>query len=333
MGFNNPGVPWSEMERRLSDRWDDVDPLAARARRGDHPGDGGDSPAWSYHREAYEAPAELLAEVDRARGRPTSVPYAELHCHSAFSFLDGASQPEALAEEAARLGLDALALTDHAGFYGVVRFAEAARALELATVFGAELTLNATEARSGPADPEGRHVLVLARDPVGYARLARDDRARADAFGRTVLTVATAVMAVTAAILFAIAPQTTRLIAPGFTGAQADLYVDLFRVMCLTPIVFAASIALGELLIAQRRFLWYALAPVLYNAGIVAGTVLLADQLGIFAAAVGAAGYLATVLGRVVGLAVDGSPGGSLLFAAVVELLLGLACLHLLRSR
>ncbi len=172
VGFNNPGVPWSEMERRLSDRWDDVDPLAARARRSDHPGDGGDSPAWSYHRESYEAPAELLAEVDRARGRATSVPYAELHCHSAFSFLDGASQPEALAEEAARLGLDALAITDHAGFYGVVRFAEAARALELATVFGAELTLNATEARSGPADPEGRHVLVLARDPTGYAQLA-----------------------------------------------------------------------------------------------------------------------------------------------------------------
>ena len=54
------------------------------------------------------------------------VPYAELHCHSAFSFLDGASTPETLVAEASRLGLDALALTDHDGFYGVVRFAEAA---------------------------------------------------------------------------------------------------------------------------------------------------------------------------------------------------------------
>src|SRR5690606_3898388 len=89
-----------------------------------------------------------------------------------FSFLDGASHPEALAEEGARLGLEALAITDHAGFYGVVRFAEAARTLGLPTVFGAELTLNATEARSGPADPAGHHVLVLARDTVGYARLA-----------------------------------------------------------------------------------------------------------------------------------------------------------------
>ena len=49
--------------------------------------------------------------------------YAELHCHSQFSFLDGASTPEALATEAMRLNLDALALTDHNGFYGVVRFA------------------------------------------------------------------------------------------------------------------------------------------------------------------------------------------------------------------
>ena len=73
----------------------------------------------------------------------TRVPYAELHCHSNFSFLDGASHPEQLAEEAARLGLEALALTDHDGFYGVVRFAEAARTVGLPTVFGAEISLTA----------------------------------------------------------------------------------------------------------------------------------------------------------------------------------------------
>ena len=69
------------------------------------------------------------------------VPYAELHCHSNASFLDGGSHPEELAEEAARLRLEALAITDHDGMYGIVRFAEAARALGLPTVFGAELTL------------------------------------------------------------------------------------------------------------------------------------------------------------------------------------------------
>ncbi len=193
MGFNNPDVPWSEIERRLSDRgappgeseragdaggaggqdrsaadWWEKDPMARRHREPRQPGDGGDSPAWSRHREAYRPPADLAARADRIE----RVPYAELHCHSAFSFLDGASQPEALAEEAARLDLDALAITDHHGFYGVVRFSQAARELGLPTVFGAELTLNAPEARPGPADPTGRHLLVLARDAVGYARLA-----------------------------------------------------------------------------------------------------------------------------------------------------------------
>jgi error-prone DNA polymerase len=99
--------------------------------------------------------------------------YAELHCHSNFSFLDGASHPEELAEEAARLGLAALALTDHDGFYGTVRFAEGARSLGLATVFGAELTLGARQPPNGVADPPGEHLLVLAQHTTGYARLAK----------------------------------------------------------------------------------------------------------------------------------------------------------------
>ena len=106
-------------------------------------------------------------------------PYAELHCHSNFSFLDGASHPEELAAEAARLGLGALALTDHDGLYGVVRFAAAAEHVGLGTVFGAELTLapdgpgdGRAPERTGAPDPPGAHLLVLARDPVGYARLS-----------------------------------------------------------------------------------------------------------------------------------------------------------------
>ena len=59
------------------------------------------------------------------------VPYAELHCHSNFSFLDGVNDPEELIEEAVRLGLDALAITDHDGFYAASRFAEAAAAYDL----------------------------------------------------------------------------------------------------------------------------------------------------------------------------------------------------------
>ncbi len=99
--------------------------------------------------------------------------YAELHADSGFSFLDGSSDPEELAAEAHRLGLAALALTDHHGFYGVVRFAEAARALGLPTVFGTEVTLAPAGLRTGEPDPRGTHLVVLARDPEGYARLSR----------------------------------------------------------------------------------------------------------------------------------------------------------------
>src|SRR3954449_13274026 len=99
--------------------------------------------------------------------------YAELHCHTNFSFLDGASHPEELVEEAYRRGLTALAVTDHDGFYGVVRFSEAARELELPTVFGAELSLGLPGPQNGEPDPAGRHLLVLARGPDGYARLSR----------------------------------------------------------------------------------------------------------------------------------------------------------------
>jgi len=168
MGWNNPQVPWSEIERRLSDRPASGRPTDIWA------GDGGDSPAWSRKRSAYQPPSSL----GRRTGR---VSYSELHCHSNFSFLDGASHPEELVEEAVRLGLEAVALTDHDGFHGVVRFAEAARAVGLPTVFGAELTVSPPGplaglddvVRQGPADPGGDHLLILARDPRGYALLGR----------------------------------------------------------------------------------------------------------------------------------------------------------------
>jgi error-prone DNA polymerase len=107
--------------------------------------------------------------------------YAELHAHSAFSFLDGASQPEELAAEAHRLGLRALALTDHDGLYGVVRFSEAAREVGLPTVFGAELHLpvpgtagpDVLDLPTGVSDPRALHLPVLARGPDGYRALSR----------------------------------------------------------------------------------------------------------------------------------------------------------------
>src|ERR1700761_5171777 len=109
--------------------------------------------------------------------RPTAgVPWAELHCHSSFSFLDGAATPGELVAEAARLGVEVLALTDHDGMYGGPQFAQAAARLvgrggtKLGTVFGAELSLGLPVNPGQPPDPEGRHLLVLARDAEGYRR-------------------------------------------------------------------------------------------------------------------------------------------------------------------
>src|SRR5690349_12193474 len=157
MSFHNPRMPWSTLEGTLTGRHlHVVDPLAVDR-------DGGDSPAWSRKRQPYQAPALLRT--------PSPDPYAELHCHTNFSFLDGASHPEELAEEAARLGLTGLAVTDHDGFYGVVRFSQAARELDLPTIFGAELSLGLARPQNGEPDPEGRHLLVLAKDAAGYAAL------------------------------------------------------------------------------------------------------------------------------------------------------------------
>ena len=191
MGFNNPNMPWSEVEALLSGRA----PID-RGKNGRAPGSpswnaGGDGPAWSRKRQPFE-PRDPEATQPLLRPDLARVPYAELHCHSNFSFLDGASHPEQLAEEASRLGLEALALTDHDGLYGVVRFAEAARAVGLPTVFGAEITVTSLDGRAARTeaaterqvrvasddqrhepDPHGHHLLVLADGTSGYARLAR----------------------------------------------------------------------------------------------------------------------------------------------------------------
>lgn len=153
MGWNNPAVPWSELERRLSGRT--------------RPG-ADDAPVSRRKRARSQVAVRRPDEHD-------VVPYAELHCHSHYSFLDGASSPEDLVAEAARLGLHGLALTDHDGFYGAPMLAEAATGLEgarLRTVYGAELSLGLGGPQNGVADPEGHHLLVLARGVEGYHRLA-----------------------------------------------------------------------------------------------------------------------------------------------------------------
>ncbi|NUT55544.1 MAG: error-prone DNA polymerase [Thermoleophilia bacterium] len=88
--------------------------------------------------------------------------YVELHCHSAYSFLDGASHPEEVALRAAELGYEAIALTDHDGVYGSLEFAHAAKHFGVRAITGAEITLAG-----------GSHVTVLVESSQGYANLCR----------------------------------------------------------------------------------------------------------------------------------------------------------------
>jgi error-prone DNA polymerase len=170
MGWDNPPVPWREFERRLS--WRHVGKPAPGRGEGagaDSEGAGADSERAEADGQGTGADGEGAGAdgegqrqrkrqdphgarpVTKLPGNPRRIPWAELHCHSSFSFLDGASDPSALIREAARLGLSAIAITDHDGMYGVPQFAQAATRFkssdeglgsDLATVFGAELSLD-----------------------------------------------------------------------------------------------------------------------------------------------------------------------------------------------
>ncbi|HKZ92433.1 MAG TPA: lipid II flippase MurJ [Candidatus Limnocylindrales bacterium] len=131
-----------------------------------------------------------------------------------------------------------------------------------------------------------------------FARLKQADAQGTQDFARTVLTVSVLVMIVAVGILFVLADQAVSFVAPGFASSERALYTELFRVMCVTAVIFAASFALGEMLVVRQRFLAYGLAPVLYNTGIVLGTIFLSPALGILGAAIG------TVLGALLYLGI-----------------------------
>lgn len=164
MKWDSSRREWSEVERILSAR----PPVGAE--------DASPAPARTADAGAESASARTSASggADHPQTSPAWVPYAELHAHSHYSFLDGSSSPEALVAEAARLGLTGIAITDHDGFYGAARFAEAARfaGAPLDTVYGAELSIGLDTPQLGVADPEGTHLLVLANGVDGYHRLA-----------------------------------------------------------------------------------------------------------------------------------------------------------------
>ncbi len=113
-----------------------------------------------------------------------------------------------------------------------------------------------------------------------FLQLRGDEAARANRFGQTILTGAVLVMTAVVG-----GPVRVRAADDGSHRArlhrgpeQQELYTNLFRVMLITPIIFAASLSIGDVLLAERRFLTYGIAPLLYNAGIIIGTLALQRQ-------------------------------------------------------
>ena len=130
------------------------------------------------------APLTLTARADaRATAAPPPGDYVELHCHSGFSLLDGASNPEALIARAAAVGMKAVALTDHDDLGGAVRWAEAGREHGVEAIIGLELTVGGLDGRAAPAtrgSADGgpvrlptSHLTLLAMDQTGYRNLSR----------------------------------------------------------------------------------------------------------------------------------------------------------------
>jgi error-prone DNA polymerase len=99
--------------------------------------------------------------------------YVELHCHSGFSLLDGASNPEALIRRAAEIGMEAIALTDHDDLGGIVRWAEAGTRYGVEAIVGVELTMG-ERGNGGTGEREyASHLTLLAMDAAGYSNLSQ----------------------------------------------------------------------------------------------------------------------------------------------------------------
>ncbi|MCQ4626493.1 error-prone DNA polymerase [Corynebacterium sp. CCUG 65737] len=160
-------MSWSRLERILSGR---PGPTPVPVNHTGTPAGAVYAPEGS-EAEGGAAPGDGSAGT--APRRAPAVPFAELHAVSTYSFLSdtgGASEPEEIVARAQELGLSAVGLLDRDGFYGAVKFAEAAAEVGMPTVFGAELSLPRDD--GGPGDDSVIPLSVIARGPEGYRRLS-----------------------------------------------------------------------------------------------------------------------------------------------------------------
>lgn len=133
-----------------------------------------------------------------------------------------------------------------------------------------------------------------------FTGLLKKNETEANRYANSVITAATGTMLISAIAIIIFASPVSKLVAPGFDPEDRLLVVKIVRVLALSPIFFAASNALGAMLIARRRFLFYGLSPVVYNIGIIGGTLFLVPSFGIMGVALGTlAGAFLHLLARI----------------------------------
>lgn len=120
-----------------------------------------------------------------------------------------------------------------------------------------------------------------------FTELYHRERQHAYDYINTLLVAAVGAMVVTGASLAIFAPGLSYLVAPGLEPGARELVVQLMRIVAFSPIIFAASNALGAMLVAKQRFFLYGAAPLMYNVGIISGAVWLAPRFGIAGVAYG----------------------------------------------
>lgn len=120
-----------------------------------------------------------------------------------------------------------------------------------------------------------------------FTGLLKRDEAEAEQYASSVITAATGTMLFTAVAIIILAFPVSKIVAPGFSPEDRILVVKILRVLALSPIFFAASNAVGAMLVTKRKFLFYGLSPVVYNIGIIGGTIFLVPKFGILGVAIG----------------------------------------------
>lgn len=169
------------------------------------------------------------------------------------------------------------------------------------TTFGASTTLDSYNAAFVVPDFAFNFLVasgIAAAVVPLFTQLRRQNQQVAQEYLNSMMTLAVIVMAVTGVVVYLAAPLLSRLVAPGIEGDGRVLVIQLMRVLAISPMLFAASNALGAMLVAQQRFFFYGLSPILYNVGIIAGTWWLFPRFGMVGVAYG------TVIGALLHVAV-----------------------------